>query len=330
MKLHPLLPGLLAIVVVISTTLLLFRSPPSSHSELVATETDVEGDARDRSSWNEEDWSIFETKVSWALGQGLDTLSVGRVMAKIGRSFVGTAYVPGTLEVEGPESLVINFRGLDCVTFVENVFAMSRFVRAAGARTLLRDRKSAEDFYESLLSEHRYRNGQVKGYPSRLHYFSDWVGDNHRRGLVHAISTELQGIIDSEAIDFMSTHPDAYAQLVDTSNVSLIKETEERLSRAGRVYIPEDRIHEVVRDIHDGDIIAATSTLAGLDVAHTGLALWIDETLHLLHAPLVGEAVQISETSLAERINTIEGQDGIIIARPQDAPRRGAPSAREG
>ena len=128
----------------------------------------------------------------------------------------------------------------------------------------------------------------------------------------------------------MSTHPDAYAQLVDTSNVSLIKETEERLSRAGRVYIPEDRIHEVVRDIHDGDIIAATSTLAGLDVAHTGLALWIDETLHLLHAPLVGEAVQISEISLAERINTIEGQDGIIIARPQDAPRRGAPSAREG
>ena len=128
----------------------------------------------------------------------------------------------------------------------------------------------------------------------------------------------------------MSTHHDAYAQLVDTSNVSLIKETEERLSLAGRVYIPENRIDEVVRDIHDGDIIAATSTLAGLDVAHTGLALWIDETLHLLHAPLVGEAVQISETSLAERIDRIEGQDGIIIARPQDEPRREAPSAREG
>ena len=128
----------------------------------------------------------------------------------------------------------------------------------------------------------------------------------------------------------MSTHHDAYAQLVDTSNVSLIKETEERLSLAGRVYIPEYRIDEVVRDIHDGDIIAATSTLAGLDVAHTGLALWIDETLHLLHAPLVGEAVQISETSLAERIDRIEGQDGIIIARPQDEPRREALSAREG
>jgi hypothetical protein len=147
---------------------------------------------------------------------------------------------------------------------------------------------------------------------------------------VRDISAELHGIVDSEAVDFMSTHTDAYAQMVDISNISLIKETEERLSTADRVYIPEDRINEVVQEIHDGDIIAATSTVAGLDVAHTGLALWIDETLHLLHAPLVGEAVQISEASLAERINKIEGQDGIIIARPQDQPRRETTSAREG
>ena len=330
MRLHPLVPGSLAIVVVISTALFLFRSPPTSQIDLVVTDADEAGNRQYRDSWNEEDWSIFEAKVSWALGQGLDTLSVGAVMAKIGRSFVGTAYVPGTLEVEGPESVVINFRGLDCVTFVENVFAMSRFVRTAEARRLLGDRKSAEDFYESILSEHRYRNGQVRGYTSRLHYFSDWVGDNHQRGLVRDISAELRGIVDSEAIDFMSTHTDAYAQLVDMSNVSLIKETEERLSAVGRVYVPENRINEVVQEIHDGDIIAATSTLAGLDVAHTGLALWIDETLHLLHAPLVGAAVQISETSLAERINKIEGQDGIIIARPQDESGREATFAREG
>ena len=146
----PLVPGSLAIVVVMSTALLLFRSPPTNHTDVAVTDLDEVGDTQDRGFWNEEDWSIFEAKISWALGQGLDTLSVGAVMAKIGRSFVGTAYIPGTLEVEGPESLVINFRGLDCVTFVENVFAMSRFVRAGGAGTLLGDRKSAEDFYESI------------------------------------------------------------------------------------------------------------------------------------------------------------------------------------
>ena len=60
---------------------------------------------------------------------GSTRLPLGEAMAELGQSFVGTAYVPQTLEVEGPEGLVINFRGLDCVTFVENVFALSRFAR---------------------------------------------------------------------------------------------------------------------------------------------------------------------------------------------------------
>ena len=75
MRLHPLVPGSLAIVVVISTALFLFRSPPTSHSDLVVTDADEAGNRQYRDSWNEEDWSSFEAKVSWALGQGLDTLS---------------------------------------------------------------------------------------------------------------------------------------------------------------------------------------------------------------------------------------------------------------
>ncbi len=69
----------------------------------------------------------------------------------------------------------------------------------------------------------------------------------------------------------------------------------------------------------DGDIIAATSTVAGLDIAHTGIALWRDGRLHLLHAPLAGGVVQISEVPLAERIQRIDGQDGVMVARPVEA-----------
>jgi hypothetical protein len=95
-----------------------------------------------------------------------------------------------------------------------------------------------------------------------------------------------------------------------------VREAEARLSAAGRAYVPEERIAEVAERIRDGDIIAATSTVAGLDVAHTGLALRIDGRLHLLHAPLVGDSVEISEVPLAERILDISGQDGIMVARP--------------
>lgn len=266
-------------------------------------------------TWSDEDWAIFEAKVRDAAERGLDTVPIGTAIAEIGRTFVGTAYVPQTLEVGGPEGLVINFRGLDCVTFVENAFALARFVRGRGAE-ILGDRPAAEAAYGRLVADLRYRNGAIDGYPSRLHYFSDWIADNARRGLVVDIGGALGGVVDREPIDFMTTHPDAYRQLAEPANVALVRAAEERLTAAGRTYVPEERIGDVADRIRDGDVIAATSTVAGLDVAHTGLALRVDGELRLLHAPLVGDSVEISEVSLAERIQGLSGQDGIMVARP--------------
>jgi len=290
-------------------------SPFEPHRPPVVNDLPV---AEPAGPWLDEDWHIFEQKVRWAAAEGLDTLPIGRSIAEIGRSFVGTAYVPRTLEVEGPEGLVINFRGLDCVTFVENAFALARFLKAGGAE-LLADRPTAQASYARLLAELRYRGGVVDGYPSRLHYFSEWVADNARRGLVRDLGEELGGERDVEPVDFMSTHPDAYRQLADPSNLDRIRETERALTAAGRTYVPEGRIAEVAAAIHDGDVIAATSTVPGLDVAHTGLALWVNGELHLLHAPLVGDSVEISTQPLAERILSIQGQDGILVARPVES-----------
>lgn len=297
-------------VVLIAVAAMLW-SPLEPHRPPVVTEVGAPAVA----TWADEDWGIFEAKVRWAAEQGLDTVPLPAAMAVIGRSFVGTAYVPQTLEEEGPEHLVINFRGLDCVTFVENAFAVARFVKLGGAGLLAR-RGEAEAAYARLVADVRYRNGVIDGYPSRLHYFSDWIADNARRGLVTDIGTRLGGVRDAEPIDFMSTHPDAYRQLAEPANLAAVTATESQLNARGRVYIPETRIAEVASGIEDGDIIAATSTVAGLDVAHTGLALWVEGSLHLLHAPLVGDSVEISTVSLAERILSIQGQDGIMVARP--------------
>ena len=273
--------------------------------------------AEEHVGWLDEDWQIFEAKVQWALEAGTDTLPVGAAMAEIGRSFVGTAYVPRTLEVEGPERVVVNFRGLDCVTFAENVFALSRFVRSGAGRSLT-DRPAAEAHYQKLLEEIRYRDGQLDGYQSRLHYFSDWIANNASRMLIRDLGADLEGIHNLDRIDFMTTHVDSYSQLANFENLEALRETEERLSAAGRLFVPEARIPAVADHLEDGDIIAATSVVEGLDVAHTGLALWVEGTLRLMHAPLVGDSVQISEVTLAERIQRIEGQDGIIVARPLD------------
>lgn len=300
-------------VVLLALAAVLAAAPPAAAQE-------HEGAHRAPGLWSDADWVVLEKKARWALDTGLDTIPMGDAMAALGRTFVGTPYVPHTLEPDGPEALVVTFRGLDCVTFVENVLTLVRFVREPDARALLEWRREAERRYETLLAGARYRGGILSGYPSRLHYFSDWLTDAQAKGLVRDVTRELGGTLDLEAVDFMSTHPDAYRQLgEDPRNLVEIRAAEARLTKAGRWYLPEASLERVAPSIRDGDIIAATSTVKGLDVAHTGLALWVGGSLRLMHAPLVGDSVQISEEPLAARILRITGQDGVMVARPCDA-----------
>jgi len=279
-----------------------------------------DGASDDRSSaihagWDARDWEIFADKVRWATAEGLPALETGPAIGRLAASFVGTTYAPGTLEVEGPEAVVIDFHEFDCVTFVENMLAMTRFIREDGVEGLT-DPAAAQRRYERYLTELRYRGGVIEGYPSRLHYFSEWLTDNESRGLIRVITGELDPAIDREPIDFMSRHPSSYRQLADPGVLAQIRRMEARLNEgSGRRFVPQERIAGISEGIRDGDVIAATSTVEGLDIAHTGIALWIDGRLHLVHAPLVGSAVQVSDGPLADRIGSISSQDGIMVAR---------------
>ena len=254
----------------------------------------------------EVDRRIFAEKMDLARTERLDTLPIGAIMVRIGESFLGTKYTPGTLEVE-PEQLVINLEELDCVTYVENVLAMARIIRAGNPTW---------DAYVGELARIRYRGGELNGYRSRLHYFSEWISDNERLGLVRNVTRDLGGVALSESIDFMSTHAESYRQLADTANLAEIRKMEARLNGEPRWYIPEASMPGVMRRIESGDIIAATSSIDGLDVAHTGIAVRRDDGVYLMHAPLVGSNVELSETTLDQRIARIDAQDGVMVARP--------------
>lgn len=263
----------------------------------------------------EEDWEVLRTTAGMGWSQRWDALPMGESMVRIGLTFIGTPYVPGTLEVAGEEGVVVNLLELDCVTFVENVLAIARFIRLAGPEILESESRMRER-YRGLLAEIRYRGGRVEGYASRLHYFSDWIRDNESRGLVREITQELGGEMDPEAIDYMSQHAEAYRQLMDPFNLRAIRDIEFTLSGLPRYQIPEEAIALRISQVQDGDIIAITSAEAGLDVAHTGLAYWQGGELYLLHAPSVGSDVEVSGLSLASRVWESEAQDGIRVVRP--------------
>lgn len=267
--------------------------------------------------WTGHDWEIFQSTLRTAQEHRLDTLPLGDAIAEMAALFLGTPYVPQTLEVPGPERLVVNLRGLDCVTLVENVLALTRFHRVHGA-ALLDDPAAARRRYEADLAALRYRDGAPDGYASRLHYFSEWLARGEAAGRLEMVTAGLGGVPDPEPVSFMTTHREAYRQLGDASVLEAMAGVEARLAAAGpRTYLPEDAIAEAAPGIRNGDLIAATSTLAGLDVAHTGFAYWVDGALHLLHAPLVGSTVVLSERPLAQRILEIGTQDGIVVARPR-------------
>ena len=253
-----------------------------------------------------EDKSVFETKMSDL--EQTKASSLGDTIALVGQSFLETPYVEKTLEVGDTETLVVNFGGLDCTTFVENVLAFSLMLQ--------NQHTSFEDFTDNLETV-RYRNGDLNGYPSRLHYFSEWIRNNEKKGLVKDITAELGGVALEKPINFMGTHRNLYPFLASEENFEAMLTVEKELAKEELCYLPQNQVESKEHLIKSGDILALATSIKGLDVTHTGIAIHQpDGRLHLLHASSKNGEVEISELPLADYLKNIKSNIGIIVARP--------------
>lgn len=253
-----------------------------------------------------EDKSLFETKINDL--EQTKAMSLGDTIVLVGQSFLGTPYVEKTLEVGDTETLVVNFGGLDCTTLVENVLAFSLMLQ--------NQQKDFENFTESLETV-RYRNGDLNGYPSRLHYFTEWIRDNEKKELVEDITAELGGVELAKPINFMGTHRNLYPFLASDENFEAMLEVEKEIAKEKLCYLPQDQIESKEHLIKSGDILALATSIKGLDVTHTGIAIHQpDGRLHLLHASSKNGEVEISELPLADYLKNIKSNIGIIVARP--------------
>ena len=239
---------------------------------------------------------------------GLLENDFGTTLAAIGKTFMGTPYVAKTLEIGETETLVVNLQGLDCTTFVENVLAFGQ---------LLKNGESDFDDFTNTLETIRYKNGELDGYGSRLHYFSEWIFNNEKKGLIKEITAEIGGIEINKDINFMGTHRDLYPFLKDDKNFEKIVETEKELAKRTFCYLPQNQIAKNEHLIQTGDIIALATSINGLDVTHTGIATREkDGRIHLLHASTGSMEVEVSKLPLAEYLMGIKKNIGIMVARP--------------
>lgn len=227
------------------------------------------------------------------------------------RQLIGTPYVGQTLEVNPTEQLVVNLRQLDCTTFVETAIALAMTHKQGSTRYA--------DYCRNL-TRIRYRNGVLDGYPSRNHYFTQWIESNERLGLVkeRTLPTPISQR-QTISINYMSQHPDLYPMLRDDKPAQeRIRRFEQETSGKQVRFIPRANLNKGKQTslglIKDGDILAIVTRKQGLDTSHIGFAVWgKDGKLHLLNASQIHKKVVSEPMTLFEYMGKHPSQLGIRV-----------------
>ena len=228
------------------------------------------------------------------------------------RKLIDRPYVAYTLEGNDPERLVVNTRQLDCTTLVENVVAL----------TLCTQRRNLSyHAFKHALIDMRYRGGVIKGYTSRIHYFTEWITENTHAGIVSEIQSPNPpfSAVQRVSVSYMSTHPQSYEALKRHPEfVGDIRKMEQHVSGQSFRYIPKSAVgnSKLLRQaVHDGDIIAITCNKPGLDIAHLGFAVWKNDGLHLLNASQLHKKVVEEPMTLYQYLQKHPSHTGIRIIR---------------
>lgn len=236
------------------------------------------------------------------------SLPIGDLVLNIGMDFLNTPYVGKTLDKTREEKLVINLHQLDCTTFAENCLALARTVKSG--------QPDVAGFCKELEGI-RYRGGKLDGYASRLHYFSEWIHDNEARNHVKAVAAGMGGKILPVKLNYMSTHPNEYPQLINNPETTeKIRAIEEKVSAHQFYYLPSDQFQNIEEQVKDGDIVTLTTSIPGIDVSHVGILLKKEGKVYLLHASSSIQKVIVSTETFAQYLAKSKKTTGIMIARP--------------
>ena len=228
------------------------------------------------------------------------------------RQLKGLPYVAHTLEVNRTEKLVVNLRQLDCTTYVENVVAL--------ALCMSQKAYTFKAFCDNLCKI-RYRGGATPHYTKRLHYFTDWIADNTAKGICSEVQSPNPPFtaVQKIAVYYMSTYPSKYKMLAENPEyVPVITATERELNKVSYRYVPKSLVGntELMRKVvKDGDIIALTTSLKGLDIQHIGFAVWHADGLHLLNASSLRHKVVEEPMTLYRYLQRQRTMTGMRIVR---------------
>ena len=254
-------------------------------------------------------------------------LETNYLCSLIAESFIGTPYQENTLETNQNEELVINLRAFDCVTFLDNVIALCLCLKSNQQEI------GSFEFFCRNIQLIRYRKGLLSGYESRLHYFSDWLRDGQRKGLlqllpanhkqlaeVNLLSNSLTDYEKKESIQIVESKlnlentkwPISYFDCQDLNQV-LNSRINARANPQINTQNPEKFL------LRSGNIIGFVSNKAGLDFNHVAFLKQIPssqgQNLTFIHASSINRQVEIYDGSLLEYCQSKKSNKGITAAK---------------
>lgn len=186
------------------------------------------------------------------------------------------------------ETLVIDFRALDCFTYIDYVESLRR--------------ASSRQEFELLLPEVRYQNGDID-FLSRNHFFVDWKNNNRDIVDVTSIVTDNSVSVDktlnlkSDGHAFIETLPAREAQIR---------------------YIPQSNVSQsVLEQLKTGDYIGIYTPIEGLDVTHVGIFIRNNEGMFLRHASSKSSVLKVIDSPFMAYVKNTPGIIVYRIDKPQ-------------
>ncbi len=238
----------------------------------------------------------------------------------------GVPYVASTLEpkavptdpVANVEELVVRLDAVDCTTLVEYVTAERLALQDRSHLPL--EQMATDSLFLHYLQALRYRGGVRGNYATRKHYFSEWISDGERQGLLCEVTQELAGAVEEQrTINFMSRNVKYYPQLQTCRMLQQeVMAVEQELSTHLYYYIPSSQIDRTYPQLQHGDIVVFVTDTPGLDVQHTGFVWWPDPSVgapQLFHASSARKCVTLDEGTLQQYAQRVKHCVGIRVVR---------------
>ena len=230
----------------------------------------------------------------------------GKLLDRVARVQMGKPYIDHP-QKNIPETLSVRLDDFQCVSFVEGSLALARCIWK---------KTPDEDCYLKELRASRYRDGVIAGYPSRLHYFTDWLDDNSKRNRLKAVGGELGAKTWQLSYSFMSDNPRRYPALVEPENLRYLKQVEERLSAMQTHVLERDQLKKAQKKFRVGDLVSLVGDKKGLLIVHAGfVSRGRDGIPRLLHASSYHKKVVLTG-SVANYVLRKPNRRGIVLSRP--------------